>query len=56
MEANVHRISLHPQRMTQIQWHKHQLAAKHWCQVHSPANVLDHGFVKTAFEIRWQCT
>ena len=54
MKANVYFVSLHPQWVPQIHGHKNQLAAKHGRQVQAFADVLNHRFVKAAFEARWQ--
>ena len=56
VKTNIYRIRFNPQRMSQIQRHKHQLAAKYRCEVHAFSNVLGYRLVKTAFKTWRQCT
>ena len=47
---NIDRISLHPQRMPQVQRHEQRLATKYRRQVQAFANVRRDGLVKAAYK------
>jgi hypothetical protein len=54
MKIDVHRLRLHPCRMTQLKRHENQLSGEHRRQMQALGNMLLNRLVKASLEARRQ--